>query len=140
MEWNDSIEDPEKEKLRLEKLIKEKPDDAEAYYQLAEVCENINDDAKAIEYCEKAIALDPNKTLYLAFLVFLTVRMDEQKALDTLTSFIERSPDESDYYTERVIDELAYIDVKFALQYIANLRAQNKEYVAHKMEGWIWNP
>ena len=66
--------------------------------------------------------------------------MDEQKALDTLTSFIELSPDESDYYTERVIDELAYIDVKFALQHIANLRAQNKEYVAHKMEGWIWNP
>ena len=140
MEWNDSIEDPEKEKLRLEKLIKEKPDDAEAYYHLAEVCENINDDAKAIEYCERAIALDPHKTLYLAFLVFLTVRMDEQKALDALTNFIELSPDESDYYTERVIDELAYIDGKFAVQYIANLRAQNKEHVARKMEGWIWNP
>jgi len=140
MEWNDAIEDPKKEKLRLEKLIKEKPDDAEAHYQLAEVHENINDDAKAIEYCEKAIALDPDKAIYWAFLVFLTIRFDEQKAFDALARFIELQPDEGDYYTERVVDELGCVDSEFALKYITNLRAQGKEGVAHTMERWIWNP
>ena len=140
MEWDDSIEEPEKERQRLEKLIKEKPDGADAYYQLGVLCENLNDDEKAIEYCEKAISINPHKTIYYGFLVFLTIRFDMQKALDALTNFIELRPDESDYYTERVIDELAYADGEFAVGYIAKLKAQDKERVAHKMEGWLWNP
>jgi tetratricopeptide (TPR) repeat protein len=140
MEWNDAIEDPKKEKLRLEQIIKEDPNDAEAHYELATVYENIHDDAKAIEYCEKAIALDPDKALYLAFLIFLTISFDAQKAFDALARFIDLGPDEGDYYTERVIDELGCIDEEFALEYIANLRTQGKEEIAHTMERWIWNP
>jgi len=140
MEWDDSIEDPKQERQRLEQLVKEKPNGADAYYDLAVVCENLNDDDKAIEYCEKAISLYPYKPLYYAFLVFLTVRFDTKKALDALVEFIELVPDESDYYTERVIDELAYADCKIAVEYIENLRAQDKEHIARKIQGWIWNP
>ena len=140
MEWNDAIKDPENEKLRLEKIINENPKDAEAHYKLAEVYENVNDDTRAIECCEKAIVLDPYKTLYFAFLVFLTIRVDSQKAFDALVNFIELVPDEGDYYTERVIDELAYADTEFAVKYIEGLRAQEKEGVAHTIERWIWNP
>jgi tetratricopeptide (TPR) repeat protein len=140
MEWNDSIEDPKKERQRLEQLVKEKPNEADAYYDLAVVCENLNDDAKAIEYCEKAISLYPHKTLYYAFLVFLTVRYDPKKALDTLVEFIELVPDEGDYYTERVIDELAYMDNEIAVEYLDSLRAQGKDFIAKKIQGWIWNP
>jgi tetratricopeptide (TPR) repeat protein len=140
MEWDDSIKNPEKERQRLEQLVKEKPDDADGYYDLAVVCEYLNDDDKAIEYCEKAISLYPYKPLYYAFLVFLTTRFDTQKAMDALVKFIEFVPDESDYYTERVIDELAYVDCEIAIKYIENLIAQGKEHIAHKMQGWIWNP
>lgn len=140
MEWNDAIVDPEKEKEQLEKAIEANPNDAEVHYKLAEVYENINNDAKAVEYCEKAIALDPEKALYYAFLVFLTIRFDEQKAFDALARFIELGQDEEDYYTERVIDELGCFDNEFALKYIANLKAQGKENVAYTMERWIWNP
>jgi tetratricopeptide (TPR) repeat protein len=139
MEWDDSIEDPKKERQRLEQLVKEKPDDADAYYDLAVVCENLNDDNKAIEYCEKAISLYPDKTLYYAFLVFLTVRYDPKKAMDALVKFTELVPDESDYYTERVIDELGYMDNELAVEYLDNLRAQGKDFIAKKIQGWIWN-
>jgi len=140
MEWNDAIVEPEKEKERLEKIIEATPNDAEAHYKLAEVYENINEDVKAIEYCEKAIALDAEQPLYFAFLVFLAIRFDQKKAFDALAKFIEFDPNEGDYYTERVIDELAYADGEFAVQYIADLRLQGKEFVARTMERWIWNP
>jgi len=140
MEWNDAIEDPEKEKVRLEKLISENTKDAESYYKLGEVYENIGDDSKAIEYCEKALEIDPDNMLYLTFLIFLTLNYDNQKAFDTLAKFIELGPDEGDYYTERVIDELGCGDDEFSLKYIENLRKEGKEHVAHTMERWIWNP
>jgi len=140
MAWNDSIKDPEKEKLQLEKLIKENPDDAEAHYKLAEVYGNMNDNDKAIECCEKAISLNPYNSLYFAFFFFLNHNFNQQKAFDALVEFIELVPDEGDCYTERVIDELGCVDSKFALEYIAKLRTQDKEYVAHTIERWIWNP
>jgi len=140
MEWNDSIINPEQERIRLEQAVKDNPDGPEAYYDLAVVCENLNDDDKAIEYCEKAISLCPNKTLYYAFLVFLTVRYDPKKALDALVEFIELVPDESDYYTERVIDELGYMDNELAVEYLDSLRAQGKDFIAKKIQRWIWNP
>ena len=74
MEWNDVIENPENEKERLEKIIDKNPKDAEAYYKLGEVYENIGDDPKAIEYCEKALGIDPDNMLYLAFHIFLTLQ------------------------------------------------------------------
>lgn len=143
MEWNDSIENPEKEKSRLEKIISENPNDAEAHYKLGEVYEFMRGEGgglKAMECCEKAIAIDSVNTTYLAFLFYLTLNFDDQKAFDTLAKFIELWPDEGDYYTERVIDELGCVNVEFALKYIENLRKEDKEEVAHTMERWIWNP
>ncbi|MCF7875192.1 MAG: tetratricopeptide repeat protein [Candidatus Omnitrophica bacterium] len=140
MEWNDSIENPEKEIERLEAALKKNPKDAEAYYQLAEVYENINNDDKAITHCKKAVELDPNNSLYLAFLVFLTIGFDDQTAFDALTRFIELGPDESDYYTERLIEKLGYGASEFGTKYIADLRAKGKECVARTMTRWIWNP
>jgi tetratricopeptide (TPR) repeat protein len=140
MEWDDSIKEPVKQRQKLEQLIKDKPDDPKGYYDLAVVCEYLKDEGKALEYCEKAVSLYPDESLYYAFLVFLTVGYDSKKALDALVKFIELVPDESDYYTERVIDELCYVDNDFAVEYIKDLRAQGKEGVACKIEKWIWNP
>lgn len=140
MEWNDNIENPEKEIDRLEAAIKKNPEDAEAYYQLAEVYENINKDDEAARYCKKAVELKPYNSIYLAFLVFLTIGFDDQTAFDALTDFIELGPDESDYYTERLIEKLGYGASEFGVKYIENLRAQGKECVARTMTRWIWNP
>jgi len=140
MEWNDAIENPEKEKARLEGIINKNPKDAEAHYKLGEVYENMGDDSKAIEHCEKALEIEPDNMLFLAFLIFLTLNFDDQKAFDALAKFIELGPDEGDYYTERVIDELGCGDDEFALKYIENLRKEDRENTAHTMERWIWNP
>ncbi len=100
MEWNDAIEDPEKEKARLEKIISENPNNAEEHYGLGTVYEYMRGEGsilKAIECCEKAIVIEPDNMTYLAFLIYLTLNFDDQKAFDTMTNFIELGPDESDY-------------------------------------------
>ena len=140
MEWNDNIDDPQGQLTWLGQIIRKNPQDGHAHYKLAEVYEYMNQDAEAAQYCRKAAELDPVNSLYWAFLVFLTIRLDSKKAFAALERLIETVPDEGDYNTQRVIDELAYVDCDFAVKYISELRRQGREDVARVMERWIWNP
>lgn len=99
MEWNDSIKDPQAEILRLNGLIQKDPKNARAYYDLGVVYEHVHDSLKAIECCQKAIALEADNPLYYAFLVFLySAREPEPElALDAVAKLAELGPDESDY-------------------------------------------
>lgn len=141
MEWNDSIENPDAEEKRLKELIEQNPKDAQAHYELGEVYEYVHDFTKAIEFCEKAIVLNPRNETYCAFLVFLygTRAHDDKKLLEAAANLAELEPDESDYLIERAIDSLDGVDSQIAHEYVTELEEQGRYKVARSLELWIWN-
>jgi tetratricopeptide (TPR) repeat protein len=143
MEWNDSIENPEEKKKVFEDLIKKNPKDAHAYYELGVVCDYMHDFTKAIQHCQKAIALDlEENTLFHAFLVYLYSQrnFDEDKALEAAANLAELGPDEGDYYIQRAMDSLATISGESAYAYITKLIEQDRNAAAKNLTRWIFNP
>lgn len=142
MEWNDNIENPEVEEKRLKELIQRNPKNAQAHYELGAVYENIGEYSKALEYCQKAIALAPKDETYYAFLVFLySARVrDDEKQLKATANLADLHPDEDGWYIERVINSLDGVNEDVAHKVIADLKKQGRDYIAETLERWIWNP
>ena len=143
MEWNDSIENPEEKKKSFEDLIKKNPEDAHAHYELGVICDYMHDFTKAVQYCQKAIALDQEEnTLFHAFLVYLYSQrvFDEDKALEAAANFAELLPDESDYFIEKAIDSFGVVCIQSAYAYITKLREQDRNTAAKAIGRWIFNP
>lgn len=142
MEWNDNIENPEVEEKRLKELIQRNPKNAQAHYELGAVYENIGEYSKALEYCQKAIALAPKDETYYAFLVFLygMREPDDEKQMEAVANLAELEPDEDDWYVERAIDSLDGIDGEIAHKFITKLREQGKDDIAKTVERWVRNP
>ena len=140
MHWQD-FENPKVEKARLEKSIKENPNDAHAYYELGVVCEYIHDWATAKELCDKAIELDPKNITYYAFRAFLNSNLEEhEEAIADLITIIELGGDESDYYVDTAQIAQRGMDREYALLQIASLRNEGKKSVADKLEEWLIAP
>lgn len=142
MRWNDSIDNPDAEEKRLQKLIERNPKDAQAYYELGAVYENVGNYSQAIEYCQKAIALDPKNETYCAFLIFLygDREPNDQEQLKAAANLAELEPDEDDWCIERAIDSLDGIDGEIAHKFITKLREQGRDDTAKTVEKWVWNP
>ena len=143
MEWNDSIENPKEKKNIFEGLIKKNPEDTHAYYELGVICDYMQDFTKAVQYCQKAIALDQEEnTLYHAFLVYLYSQRDfnEDKALEAAANLAELGPDEGEYFIEKAMDSLAAICGESAYAYITKLREQGRNAAAKNLQRWIYNP
>ena len=124
------------EKERLEKIINKTPNDAGSYYGLGMVCSFMNDDLKAEEYCEKAINIDSQCALYLAFLFYLNVNTNQAKAVNALTRFIELlSP--CVYSAKGLPYELDWMNEKLVIEYATNLTKQGKNNIANIILRWV---
>ena len=140
MRWQE-FENPKVEKARLEKSIKENPNDAQAYYELGVVCEYIHDWATAKELCNKAIELDPKNITYHAFRVFLNSNLEEhEEAIEDLITIIELGGDESDYYVDMAQGAQRGMDKEYAVSKVVDLRREGKDRIADKLEKWLIAP
>jgi protein O-mannosyl-transferase len=72
-----------------------RPDSAKANVDYASVLVSMAENAKAIEYCEKAIALD--ESLSTAHATLATIEPDAEKAMSHIKKAIELEPLSSDY-------------------------------------------
>lgn len=142
MRWNDSIDDPDAEEKRLVELIRRNPKDAQAYYELGTVYENVGDYSQAIEYCKKAITLTPRNETFCAFLVFLygDREPNAEEQMKAAANLAELELDENDWYVDRAIHSLDGINAEIAHKFITKLREQGKDDIAKTIERWIWNP
>jgi len=144
MEWIESIENPEEKKKGLEDLIKKNPENAHAYYELGVICDYMQDFKTAVQYCQKAIALDKEEnTLFHAFLVYLynqRVDFDEGKALDAAATLAELEPDEGEDFIEKAIDSLVMVSVESTYTYITKLIEQGRHGAAKNLTRWVFNP
>jgi len=137
MRWRD-FDNPEEEKDRLEKRIKEKPNDASAYYELGTVYEYMQDWAMAKEFCDKAISLDPKSITYHAFRAFVNSYLGEnEEAINDLVTVIELGGEESDYDVERASDVAGGMDTEYVLLTAMDLRKVGKPVAADKLEAWL---
>ena len=137
MRWQD-FDNPEEEKARLEKRIKDNPNDASACYELGTVYEYMQDWAMAKEFCDKAISLDPKNITYYAFSAFVNSYLEESEdAIDDLVTVIELGGDESDYYVELAIDVVFGMDTEYVFLTALDLRKVGKPAVADKLEKWL---
>lgn len=140
MEWRE-FENPRKAQQNFQKKVDENPRDAAALYDLATAQAYLDDYGAAIASCEKALAIDPENDLFLAFIVFAATKECEyEKALEAAAKLIEFSADESAYYVERAIDALGWVDDKALEKVTEKLTKEGKGHVVDRLLRWIWNP
>ena len=141
MEWDDAIDNSEENQLRLKQIIKENPKEAEAHYKLASIYANIREYAMAIEYCEKAIHLDPKNVAYRALCSFANTNIeDHEQAIEYLVDIIELEADESDYNVDVAQDAQRGMDKEYAVSKVVDLRRAGKDRIADKLEEWLIKP
>jgi cytochrome c-type biogenesis protein CcmH/NrfG len=137
MRWAE-FDNPEQEKVKKEKTLKENPNDASAYYNLAAVHASMLDFSTAIELCEKAIDLDPKNITYRALYSFAYTNIEEHgKAIEELAAIIELGSDESDYYVDKARDAQVGMDKEYAVSKVVDLRKEGKDRIADKLEEWL---
>ena len=135
MEWDDVIDNSEENQLRLKQIIKGNPNDAEAHYELASIYANIHEYAVAIEYCEKAIHLDPKKVAYRALCSFANTNIEEhEQAIEYLVDIIELEADESNRDVDMAQDAQRGMDKEYAVLKVVDLRKEGKDRIADKLE------
>ena len=140
MRWAE-FEDPEQEKVKMEKLLKENPKDASAYYNLAVVYASMRDFFTAIELCEKAIDLDPRNAIYRALHSFAYTNIGEHgKAIEELVVIIELGTYESDYYVDIAQAAQRGMDKEYAVSKVVDLRKEGKTRISDKIEEWLIKP
>ena len=140
MRWKE-FDNPEEEKGRLEKLLGENSDNAEVYYELGVVYAYLFDFPKSIEYCEKALKIDPKNVLFHAFYSFVsTNNEDHENAIEALITLIELGADKGDYYVNLAQDAQCGMDKEYALLKVADLRNVGKKAIADKLEDWLVKP
>ncbi|MCD5390569.1 hypothetical protein LR007_01700 [candidate division NPL-UPA2 bacterium] len=136
MRWIE-YDEPEKEKERIEKVISENPNDANAHYELGTVYAYF-DFARARECAEKAIELDPENILFWAFFAYACANNGaDQDAIEALTKLIELGADTDDYYVDMATAAECGMDNELAWHQIEELRNSGKEEVAKKLEKWL---
>ena len=143
MRWGDfdDYEKLEEEIERREKVARENPKDANAYYELGVAYEYVHDWARAKECADKAIELEPKNILFQAFLAFVSMYTeDHQDAVDAISTLIELGADSGDYYVELACSVADGIDEELIWHRIEELRNAGKEQVAKKLEEWVINP
>ena len=140
MRWAE-FDDPDKEKARLEIIVAANPADANAYYKLAAVHTSLLDFTKAIEFCEKAITLDPKNVTYRALSSYAHTEIeDHNQAIEDLVTIIELGADESDYYVDMAQGEQRGMDKEYALLTSVGLREEGRGKIADKLEEWLVRP
>ena len=132
MRWEE-FDNPEQEKVKREKILKENPNDASAYYNLAVVHASMRDFPTAIELCEKAIDRDSKNVKYHALCSFAHTNIEEHgKAIEELVAIIELGADESDYYVDVAQGAQAGMDKEYAVSKVVDLRKEGKDRIADK--------
>ena len=140
MRWAE-FDDPEQEKEKIEKILKENPNDASAYYNLAAVHASVRDFVTTIELCEKAIDLDPKNVTYRALHSFAYTNIEEHgKAIEELVVIIELGTYESDYYVDVAQGAQRGMDKEYAVSKVVDLRKEGKARIADKLEEWLIKP
>lgn len=140
MRWIE-YDNAEKEKERLEKIIRENPEHANAHYQLGTVYAYWLDFARARECAEKAIELGRQNILFWAFFAYVCAKNnDDQDAIEALTKLIELNADNDDYYVDVAIAAECGMDNELAWHQIEKLRNASKEEIAKKLEEWLVDP
>jgi len=140
MRWID-FEDSEAEKERLEKKIKENPDDAQAYYELGTVYEYLRAWTTSKEFCDKALKIDPKNVMYHAFHSFVNTHLEEhEEAIYDLITVIELGGDESDYYVDMAQGAQRGQDKEYAVLMVVDLRKEGRDKIADKLEEWLLKP
>lgn len=140
MRWEE-FDDPEQEQVKKEKILKENPDDASAYYNLAVVHASVRNFSTAIELCEKAIDLDPMNVTYRALCSFAHSSISENgQAIDELVKIIELGADESDYDVDVARGAQTGMDKEYAVSKVVDLRKEGKDRIADKLEEWLIKP
>ena len=137
MRWCE-FDNPEEEQKRLDKMLSKNPNDANALYGLATVHAYEFAFDKVVEYCEKAIELDPKNITFHALLSYAsTQKGDNKRAIEELATIIELGGDDSDYYVDFAAYAQTGVDKSLAVKKIASLREEKKEQVAEQLGKWL---